>query len=456
MQETQSKQTTNWHVCTLIPTFMTEKNNMTAQQDNTKAADATGTFAQAGTTMGAMMSETLGHIIYKLQISFLELWSAKKHANSFNNTRSTYLRSRLCVLCYVWAALTIAWSPADFLFLADKAAAAQLSLQRLLLAGMLITIGYAVNRANNLKSAKLGLVAMVLATNAFYLSASHTLGFPTDNAAFSYSYTLLPIIQIVMLTIFPLTMRESILLMSITLICHLWVDSFSGTMTSPDNIASYWLQTVIAFMVVWSQLSQLHMILRLYRQATLDPLTGIYNRRMLLQLAMRALAVSEERHSPFSVLLLDLDKFKRINDKWGHYAGDVVLQSFTRTVQERLRKADIFGRFGGEEFIVFLPKCNGEITAQIAERLLGEIREMDVYIDESRTPLKVTASIGLSTLQPGDTLSSLIERADSALYQAKAEGRNCIRTYQPGKQTGFDARNSVSRDNIDMPTETSL
>ncbi|WP_158075297.1 GGDEF domain-containing protein [Salinivibrio siamensis] len=435
---------------------MTEKNNMTAQQDNTKAADATGTFAQAGTTMGAMMSETLGHIIYKLQISFLELWSAKKHANSFNNTRSTYLRSRLCVLCYVWAALTIAWSPADFLFLADKMAAAQLSLQRLLLAGMLITIGYAVNRANNLKSAKLGLVAMVLATNAFYLSASHTLGFPTDNAAFSYSYTLLPIIQIVMLTIFPLTMRESILLMSITLICHLWVDSFSGTMTSPDNIASYWLQTVIAFMVVWSQLSQLHMILRLYRQATLDPLTGIYNRRMLLQLAMRALAVSEERHSPFSVLLLDLDKFKRINDKWGHYAGDVVLQSFTRTVQERLRKADIFGRFGGEEFIVFLPKCNGEITAQIAERLLGEIREMDVYIDESRTPLKVTASIGLSTLQPGDTLSSLIERADSALYQAKAEGRNCIRTYQPGKQTGFDARNSVSRDNIDMPTETSL
>ncbi|WP_158020636.1 GGDEF domain-containing protein [Salinivibrio sharmensis] len=402
------------------------------------------------------MSETLGHIIYKLQISFLELWSAKKHASSFNNTRSTYLRSRLCVLCYVWAALTIAWSPADFLFLADKTAAAQLSLQRLLLAGMLITIGYAVNRANNLKSAKLGLVAMVLATNAFYLSASHTLGFPTDNAAFSYSYTLLPIIQIVMLTIFPLTMRESILLMSITLICHLWVDSFSGTMTSPDNIASYWLQTVIAFMVVWSQLSQLHMILRLYRQATLDPLTGIYNRRMLLQLAMRALAVSEERHSPFSVLLLDLDKFKRINDKWGHYAGDVVLQSFTRTVQERLRKADIFGRFGGEEFIVFLPKCNGEITAQIAERLLGEIREMDVYIDESRTPLKVTASIGLSTLQPGDTLSSLIERADSALYQAKAEGRNCIRSYQPGKQTGFDARNSVSRDNIDMPTETSL
>jgi Response regulator containing a CheY-like receiver domain and a GGDEF domain len=115
----------------------------------------------------------------------------------------------------------------------------------------------------------------------------------------------------------------------------------------------------------------------------------------------------------------------------------VVLQSFTRTVQERLRKADIFGRFGGEEFIVFLPKCNGEVTAQIAERLLGEIREMDVYIDESHTPLKVTASIGLSTLQPGDTLSSLIERADSALYQAKAEGRNCMRTYQPGKQTGL-------------------
>lgn len=435
---------------------MTDKNNMTARRDNNKVARAAGTFAQTERTMGAMMSETLGHIIYKLQISFFELWSAKKHANSFNNTRSTYLRSRLCVLCYFWAGLTIAWSVADFLFLSDTTAAAQLSLQRLLLGGMLITIGYAVSRANNLKSAKLGLVAMVIATNAFYFSASHTLHFPTENTAFSYSYTLLPIIQIVMLTIFPLTMRESLSLMTITLACHLWVDSFGGTMTSPDNIASYWLQTVIAFMVVWSQLSQLHMILRLYRQATLDPLTGIYNRRMLLQLAMRALAVSEERHSPFSVLLLDLDKFKRINDKWGHYAGDVVLQSFTRTVQERLRKSDIFGRFGGEEFIVFLPKCSGEVTAQIANRLLEEVESMDVPIDESRTPLKVTASIGISTFQPGDTLSSLIERADSALYQAKAEGRNCVRAYQPGHQTSVDARHSVSRDNIDMPTEASL
>ncbi|WP_051416025.1 GGDEF domain-containing protein [Salinivibrio socompensis] len=297
---------------------------------------------------------------------------------------------------------------------------------------------------------------MVIATNAFYFSASHTLQFPTENTAFSYSYTLLPIIQIVMLTIFPLTMRESLSLMTITLACHLWVDSFSGAMTSPDNIASYWLQTVIALMVVWSQLSQLHMILRLYRQATLDPLTGIYNRRMLLQLAMRALAVSEERHSPFSVLLLDLDKFKRINDKWGHYAGDVVLQSFTRTVQESLRKSDIFGRFGGEEFIVFLPKCSDEVTAQIANRLLEEVERMDVPIDESQTPLKVTASIGISTFQPGDTLSSLIERADSALYQAKAEGRNCVRAYQPGKQADVDARQSVSGDNIDIPTEASL
>jgi diguanylate cyclase (GGDEF) domain len=435
---------------------MTDKNNMTARRDNNKVARAAGTFAQAERTMGAMMSETLGHIIYKLQISFFELWSAKKHANSFNNTRSTYLRSRLCVLSYVWAGLTIAWSVADFLFLSDTTAAAQLSLQRLLLGGTLITIGYAVSRANNLKSAKLGLVAMVIATNAFYFSASHTLHFPTENTAFSYSYTLLPIIQLVMLTIFPLTMRESLSLMTIILVCHLWVDSFGGTMISPDNIASYWLQTVIAFMVVWSQLSQLHMILRLYRQATLDPLTGIYNRRMLLQLAMRALAVSEERHSPFSVLLLDLDKFKRINDKWGHYAGDVVLQSFTRTVQEKLRKSDIFGRFGGEEFIVFLPKCSGEVTAQIANRLLEEVESMDVPIDESRTPLKVTASIGISTFQPGDTLSSLIERADSALYQAKAEGRNCVRAYQANKQTDVDARHSVSQDNIDMPTEPLL
>ncbi len=112
--------------------------------------------------------------------------------------------------------------------------------------------------------------------------------------------------------------------------------------------------------------------------------------------------------------------------------------------------------FGGEEFIIFLPKCSGEVTAQIANRLLEEVERMDVPIDESQTPLKVTASIGISTFQPGDTLSSLIERADSALYQAKAEGRNCVRAYQPGKQADVDARQSVSGDNIDIPTEASL
>ncbi|WP_244323482.1 GGDEF domain-containing protein [Salinivibrio costicola] len=398
------------------------------------------------------MTENMSHVVYKLQISFLELWSAKKHANSFNNTRSTYLRSRLCVLCYVWAALTIAWSPADFLFLGDKTIAAQLSVQRLILAAFLIAIGFSVNKVNNLKAAKLGLMAMVCVTNLFYFSASHTLGFPSENSVFSYSYTLLPIIQIVMLTIFPLTMKESLTLMSVTLACHLWVDSFSGVLLNPDNISSYWLQTVIAMMVLWSQLSQLHMILRLYRQATLDPLTGIYNRRMLLQLAMRALAISEDRHSPFSVLLLDLDKFKRINDKWGHYAGDVVLQSFTRAVQERLRKSDIFGRFGGEEFIVFLPKCNAESAQQIADRLLNEIRAMDVFIDERDAPLKVTASIGISSYQTGDTLSSLIERADCALYQAKAEGRNCTRQYQVGQHCPNDARETASYINSALET----
>lgn len=385
-------------------------------------------------------AENVSHIFYKLQISFFELWSSKKHANTFNNTRSTYLRSRITILCYVWAALTVAWSPADFMFLNDKVAAANLALLRLVLAFALIAIGFFTQKFNNLNSAKWSLFLVVASTNCFFFASSALLGFPSGTGTFAFSYALLPIIHIVMLTIFPLTMRESIALMSITLVVHVWVDSLSGILTSPENMSSYWLQTVIAFMVLWSQLSQLHMILRLYRQATLDPLTGIYNRRMLLQLAHRALTLTESKGKGFSVLLLDLDKFKRINDKWGHYAGDVVLKAFTREIQKHLRKSDIFGRFGGEEFIVFLPNCEKSHAADIAQRLIDLVRALEVEVDECIKPLKVTTSVGISSYIPGDSLSSLIERADNALYKAKSEGRDRLQVFEVNMAATDDYR----------------
>ena len=165
---------------------------------------------------------------------------------------------------------------------------------------------------------------------------------------------------------------------------------------------------------------------KLVVQAHTDPLTGLHNRRSFEELAQREFALAARNGSPMSLLLLDIDHFKQVNDTYGHDVGDKVLQSVAKLAKQELRGHDVLARFGGEEFIALLPSLTKDDAYLVAERLRACLAQCRIAADES-TEVSITISIGLSrhTLDPGD-LELMIKAADKALYQAKKEGRNRV------------------------------
>ncbi|HYG85143.1 MAG TPA: diguanylate cyclase [Azospirillum sp.] len=165
--------------------------------------------------------------------------------------------------------------------------------------------------------------------------------------------------------------------------------------------------------------------------ASKDPLTGIFNRRSFMELARQQLARSHRFNEPMSVVVLDVDHFKKINDSYGHATGDDALRMVAGACSTILREYDILGRLGGEEFVVVLPGATPDESRVVAERLRRHIARMPVPGPEGR--FYMTASIGIAGIEePGDTLEKAIHRSDLALYRAKRDGRNRVVVYESG------------------------
>lgn len=166
------------------------------------------------------------------------------------------------------------------------------------------------------------------------------------------------------------------------------------------------------------------------RMAITDSLTGLYNRRGLFQFGQREAERSRRYERPISVLMVDLDHFKLLNDSYGHVVGDEVLVSVASRINQSVRRIDIAGRYGGEEFLVLLPECALEFAVGVAERIRQGI-ENDP-ISSAVGPIQVSVSLGVaSSANSPLQLEELIQRADGALYHAKQAGRNCVRVWEP-------------------------
>ncbi len=154
-----------------------------------------------------------------------------------------------------------------------------------------------------------------------------------------------------------------------------------------------------------------------------DPLTGISNRAVLDQSLPREIGLARRNGMPLSLLMLDIDHFKNINDTWGHSTGDVVIKEIARAISDAVRDSDLVCRYGGEEFSVLLNNCQQESAAILAERVRDIISKLTCR-DADGNIIKVTASIGIANLTAEDDASSLLNRADKALYTAKGSGRD--------------------------------
>ncbi|MCP3866923.1 MAG: GGDEF domain-containing protein [Gammaproteobacteria bacterium] len=162
---------------------------------------------------------------------------------------------------------------------------------------------------------------------------------------------------------------------------------------------------------------------RALQTALIDPLTGVKNRATMDTAIHREIELARRQDTTLSVILLDIDHFKQVNDQYGHLSGDQALRAIAQCANRTIRDSDMLFRYGGEEFLVLLTGTDSEGALQLAERIRENVEQLNPHKHET---MALTVSLGVTSLEPDDDSSALFQRADKALYQAKQKGRNRV------------------------------
>ncbi|MCU7831215.1 MAG: diguanylate cyclase [gamma proteobacterium symbiont of Lucinoma myriamae] len=164
----------------------------------------------------------------------------------------------------------------------------------------------------------------------------------------------------------------------------------------------------------------------IYSMMITDGLTNIPNKRFFMEMLDREITRSQRHQRPLSLLIFDIEHFKRINDQYGHLSGDMILRDLCLRIKPYIRKDEIFARYGGEEFVILLPETSSAQAHSFAEKILTAVNKNDFIIEQVK--ISATISIGIAQINHTHTMSTndLIQNADKMLYKAKKNGRNCI------------------------------
>lgn len=223
----------------------------------------------------------------------------------------------------------------------------------------------------------------------------------------------------------------------ICVIIYIIIHTFRDKIYNALNILIAFLSGALFFALItcieyynrYMQLSK--SIDKVKRQSLTDNLTDLYNRSYLEPFLERELEHAKKKNQMLSVIMVDMDHFKHINDTYGHIVGDHVLTIFAQVILKCIRKTDVIARYGGDEFVVVLPNTDTETAKFIAERIRHDVSEMYIPPIEGVVIPSIHCSVGVSTYPVHcDSRNSLIYTSDLALYMAKRSGRNCIRVYE--------------------------
>ena len=354
-----------------------------------------------------------------------DIISTRVHSRDFTHSRAEYISIRIRILSIAFAVLAPLWIPIDYFSMSETAFRHFLSL-RLMFAAMFLVLGLWGTQCNRIQLARARLLAFVCIPGMFYLFSSQLLSGQDGNQGILHGYTFLPLLIMALIAIAPLTLIEGLVYSSIIVGFFLAAKLIHGKLISTDTVEGLWLLLLLGMIAMWIQMSQLHMLMRLYREATRDALTGLVNRRVLTKRLEQEIALRERDLGQLSLLIFDLDLFKRINDNYGHHAGDVVLQAFAEILREYSGSLDIVGRYGGEEFLAILPNCAQGEAADMAEEIRKACHRYTVYIEEDDYEIEFTTSIGVADWRRGESAEDLVKRVDQGLYQAKAKGRDMV------------------------------
>lgn len=221
------------------------------------------------------------------------------------------------------------------------------------------------------------------------------------------------------------------------------IHSFEVQMKKPRTMETFWLDLSTRIIDLDGELA-LYTTFKnttekkqkeeeLFTQASTDPLTGLFNRRQFEMMTTQQISLAQRHQMPYCAIMIDIDHFKKVNDTYGHDAGDEVLKHLSMVLKSSLRESDVLARYGGEEFIIFLPHTSPTEAWHVAERLRSSVERTSVQTAENT--LKITISLGISSSMDLE-LTPLIKEADTALYQSKTTGRNKTTLYTAGQANG--------------------
>jgi len=347
----------------------------------------------------------------------------RPHLTLLTRRRATMIVNRVRLFAFLFAVLTPLWSIVDY-FVFPLPLWITLAVMRLLACAAFTALLLYYRPSGNLLDAYRAMALLFAIPTVFYI-ASHTLlgtyalsGF---SAAIAAGYAFLPFVLVAGLSIFPLTLLESILFACPILLAQGIAASLSWqTLNLPSHAGAFWLLALISGVSTLAGMSQLAFMIALVRQAIRDPLTGVFSRRSGEEVLDLQYIVSGRSNAPLSVAFIDLDHFKSINDRFGHEAGDQALISTTERITTTLRRGDMLVRWGGEEFLLIMPNTDVDQAVLAISRM----RETGLGLRPDGTPL--TASIGIAERavdQTGDW-KELLDKADQRMYRAKQGGRN--------------------------------
>lgn len=364
-----------------------------------------------------------GWINSLIRLNFRDFLTAEYHDEDFNVSRSTQIFNRLQAIASIYAIVGVLWLFIDYQTIPQELFLDLAAIRLLMVAGM-ITLAVWHGDHKNLLMARVRLALLVIVPTLFFVSSSLVLAGHTAEVA-QMVYSFYPFVIVSQLAIFPLTLLEGILLVIPAFGGILLIGIVTGTAASVLLLGDMVLFLLLAFLAIWAQVSQLRMLVGLYRQATRDPLTGMFNRRLLMERVKEEEARFARSGKELSFMMIDLDKFKRINDNHGYQVGDKVLEQFAKNARKLVRAGDVIGRYGGEEFMVVLPDTSQKMAGEVAERIRNASAKMPVYTDAGEK-VSFTVSIGVSQLKLGESGTNALERADVALNRAKESGRNSV------------------------------
>ncbi len=379
-----------------------------------------GILSEFGIALTANINQTVLKRLFN-GFDLQDIFSAEYHTSDFLETRSEYIAARVRFMAFFYAIAVPLWTPIDYILLSPEHFRL-IIWPKLILTLVLVPLGRLAVRGLSSKHLHIVFALTVLAASLFHVASMLILNSGTPEPELA-GYNYMPFMIVSMLGVFPLTINWSLVLISLILLCYLGLQAVLGQLISLDTVNTLWTYFILGGIALWVQSSQLLVLLKLYRESSRDPLTGVINRRIMMKCLASKIKQASDAGDPFCILLFDLDRFKRINDNFGHLTGDKVLKAAAEVLQQGLREQDIVARFGGEEFLAVLSQCRYPDAISAAEDIRSKLNRTTVPTPGGEE-IQLSTSIGITEYEIGEDISVTLNRADEALYLAKKTGRN--------------------------------